>query len=247
MSRSVFNHRRVPNAPVSLDSSGNALHLFIQEDNTDLTWGNPGPFSGGDDNYAVSSTGTTAIKAIGSTNTTSLFNLTSLTYSGWFYLNNTADVADSVMGYMRNTGDNGADWSWYSRGNNTNPSDIRHLLGSGFDYTRTGFYSRAAWHHLAFVANGTDWTLYRDGTSITSSATPAQPPGSGNKLYIGGAPAFGAGYKGRIAGVALFGSALSGAQIAAHAAANATYAAYKSAVLADSPVGLWMLDSFVYI
>jgi hypothetical protein len=45
-----------------------------------------------------------------------------------------------------------------------------------------------------------------------------------------------------MAGVGLYGTVLSAAQIAAHAAATSSPAAYKTAALLDNPIGLWLLD-----
>lgn len=108
--------------------------------------------------------------------------------------------------------------------------------GAGVAHTFGG------WHHHAITYDGTKWNYYYDGVLAGSSAaaaggpgavtdSPEMPGGSSNGII-----------NGNVAGVAFYASTLAAGDIATHAAALPSAAAYKSAVLASSPAGLWLLN-----
>lgn len=141
------------------------------------------------------------------------------------------------------------------------PGTVRWMLGCqpGFPYSLRAAASNAdvfsllttftanAWHHVAVTYDGAQWVGYVDGVASLAVAGHLPTLTTTNKPFgIGGDTLSAQSFQGDMAAAAVFGSALSGAQIAAHYAAVATSAAaYKTAVLTDSPLALWMLDEQV--
>jgi hypothetical protein len=92
------------------------------------------------------------------------------------------------------------------------------------------------------VLDGTNCRTYKNG--VQTATIPFGNPGTGTspKPTMPGSQLTDFTMLGNLAGVGVWPSALTTAQIAAHAAANSSAAAYQAAVLADSPQGLWMLN-----
>lgn len=117
--------------------------------------------------------------------------------------------------------------------------------GSGTVFTIGSAFSSAAWHHLAITQTGGTWTPYVDGVVGASAAGHAI--GAGPLLHAvaiaGDESGTGECIHGKVAAVAYYPAVLAGANIVNHFNAIATSAAaYKTAVLTDSPSALWMLD-----
>lgn len=106
------------------------------------------------------------------------------------------------------------------------------------------FLSLGTWHYVAMVIHGAASapTFYLDTNTFpgTATSTPIAPVGVAN---IGGGPGTLStlDFNGSLARVAVYTSALTATQIAAHYAAFGNDANYDAAVLADSPVGFWKL------
>lgn len=122
-------------------------------------------------------------------------------------------------------------------------------IGYGYSGNNANFpggsISRGAWHQVALTYDGTTWRPYADGAALVTSTTGAPDLTVVDKpFYIAGNNASGSNiFNGAAAAASVYNSVLSAARIAAHNTAIATSAAaYKAAVLADSPAALWMLD-----
>jgi hypothetical protein len=92
-------------------------------------------------------------------------------------------------------------------------------LGERDDFTLTAWVSIPGWHHVAAVREGSAVALYVDGALVDrrtadaesrSAAVATAPP-----LVLGGGPR--AGFEGELAGVRLFGRALTGDEVASAA------------------------------
>jgi hypothetical protein len=102
---------------------------------------------------------------------------------------------------------------------------FRYSRSSVIDCTKT---IGTTWHHFAVTANGGTVSLYVDGAFDVSGAMSNITPDRGaftigNTFAAGvdgGAPYYGSAFQGRLAEVAIYGKALTAAQIAAHYAAR---------------------------
>jgi RHS repeat-associated protein len=100
-------------------------------------------------------------------------------------------------------------------------------------------------YHVVGTYDGTTQRLYVNGALVASAALTVGPPSAnGNALYIGswdGAHEF---FKGMIDDVAVYGTTLSAARIAAHYEAGTGKEpppSYSTPVLADNPISYWRL------
>jgi hypothetical protein len=117
------------------------------------------------------------------------------------------------------------------------------------DPDRTGWTSfsiAAGWHHLAATYSGTQdgWVFYLDGSATGTKAS--YSGGSlgmvGSALHLG---RYSTTYSAvSIAAAAVYDTELSASSVSAHYEAGSvmTTSPYIGKVLADSPLGLWMLD-----
>lgn len=102
--------------------------------------------------------------------------------------------------------------------------------------------SGGVWHHLAVTWDAANWRLYIDGAlDSTTGLKPYIGSGASTAWSLAGGGT-GSRWKGQCAGFAFYNATLTLAQIAAHAAANGSALAYKTAVLADTPVAYFGLN-----
>lgn len=95
------------------------------------------------------------------------------------------------------------------------------------------------WSHIVASFNGSDsFTLYVDGQLVSTSASVAAATVSTSPVGIGSNLQDTFSWRGDLANVAVYSTALSGAQAADHAAQTTSYGAH---VLADNPVAFWRL------
>jgi len=103
------------------------------------------------------------------------------------------------------------------------------------------------WYHVAAVFDGTNITLYVNGSSAATAALPSGQSIRANPflpLTIGSSTEYGRWYSGDLDEAAVYTNALSAAQVQAHyqAGTNAVpVTPYQQVVLADAPAGYWRL------
>ena len=231
-----------PNAPSALgDSSGNG-HPLGSVDNTGAwKFGQTGPYGGGGGGLAVGSDGSGQQLPVGKTAQVAAFDLTNLTCMWFAYVG--ANVSFQDYSFITDFGlGNNMKWGWGVRNNTNNPYDLDNQNGNNEIIAKAAFASRNVWHHIAVTANGAQWEVFLDGASNFTYAQRLPIAGDNGQIQIGGSTSFGVSLIGRIAGVALWNSVLSGGTIASLAGSGGSAAAYKAAALAQSPLGLWMLD-----
>jgi hypothetical protein len=91
------------------------------------------------------------------------------------------------------------------------------LSTTGEDHTYTSVpVSAAAWHHIVVTYDGNTLRIYLDGSLSNSRASTTGVTNTPATLYIGGDALDSEGLNGSIADVAVYGSALSATQVAAH-------------------------------
>jgi hypothetical protein len=225
---------------IARDNSNNTtLHHGIPQYTTGPTtpqFYQPGPYGGGDLNYAVDHPYFYASPDLSPSGSGGGYTIETWIYvrlqtggSGTFYtFTNTQTGFDMTAMFGFYFGGLGPGHGW------TDPQDLA-TISSGFVNNRiTGFMPLNGWHHFAAVIAGPNlWDIYLDGALHTSGIA---GDGPNHTLIIGGT------FDGMLSGFATFGQSLTAGQIATHYAASTSNAAYKAAILADSPTGLWMLD-----
>jgi len=101
----------------------------------------------------------------------------------------------------------------------------------------------ATWTHVVGTYDGANLLIFVNGTQV-GSATASGAVGASRPVYIAAfnfGPNPGDFWTGSLAHIALYPTALTAAQVAAHYAAS-TEAVYIAAVLADKPVAYWPLN-----
>lgn len=158
-------------------------------------------------------------------NPTALQISNKLTVAGWFNMNNTG--VNSMMGlivkiYFDPTAGNNPKRGYYISEDGNLSSPYLHTIsytadGQNFAVNQTSTISTpGTWMFLAFVTDGTSWSLYRDGISNTVSGTSANgnanPDGSLGDFVIG---AYDGGFlfKGNADDVTIYNRALSSDEV----------------------------------
>jgi hypothetical protein len=235
------------NPVTATDSTGNG-HNATYSGVAQESWGAVGPF-GGSPNLAVAMANNNATaQNVATIAADAAFNISNLTLEAWVWIATGQLVSCRYL--VKAFVDGSAHVQGYSLGDNGVVGARKLVLqyNGNTSQTSTGTFSRDAWHHVAVTSDGVNVIFYIDGVAAGTIATAAAFNLATHTFAIGGPGEIGTatGLGGRMASGAVWGSALSGAQIAAHFAAAATSAAaYKAAVLADTPIALWMLDATV--
>lgn len=226
------------------DETGNGHTLTVLGDGAYI-FPAAGPYAGGANNGSVSHPwGNTGLNhQFANTAMALAFGPANLTVDGWW-------KAFQPTGGASNTGDfwglfNGATCvSGASEGTNTNsPFDMGISTAATFNIVISGFSAYNVWHHVAWTWDGANWHIYRDGALVTTTAlSPYAGSGVTMQFCVPGDRALGR-WDGSCAGVGFYTSALAAANIANHAAANSSASAYKTAVLADTPLAYWGLNA----
>ena len=228
------------------DSSGNA-NIATYFPGTTATFGITGPFGGGG-GFAV------GLPDLGNTNALATFangsgqlDAASFTMEAIVWMDNNVDFHNIDFILVDRIPFGAERWGWgYLPGVST--GQPRGFDGAGSLFNIGGTFSGNAWHHLAVTQSGGTWTPYLDG--VAGTAVSGHNIGAGpldNTVALAGDESgTGQNIHGKVAAIAFYSAVLPGANIAAHHAAIATSAAaYKAAVLADTPTALWMLDEVV--
>lgn len=90
---------------------------------------------------------------------------------------------------------------------------VGYWLGDVWQEPATNY--RGAWHHVVATLSGTTGTIYIDGSSV-STATRAASMTTSSQFLISNDPGLGQGFDGNLDEVAIYGYALSAAQVTAH-------------------------------
>lgn len=230
------------NPTIATDASPNANNLTYNATRPGLTFGVTGPFGGGGGSaLQVVSAGTETEVAIGTN--AGQYDVATVTFEALVNATTPGLTGFQELITQRNDGQPLLTLRWIFGIDNAAPCKIR-VAASQFDvFSLAGTFARNAWHHIAVTYDGAQWVPYIDG--VAGAATAGHAPTTALTLLpltIIGERIAVQQYNGKCAALAMFSGALSGAQIAAHFAAVATSsAAYRTAVLADSPIALWML------
>jgi hypothetical protein len=119
------------------------------------------------------------------TNTSfNLFNQTNATVEFWVYLNAYSSDQDPVSYYSSGS----SQWFCQLAGGQANQPIKWYVDGSGQNVsgnTTSSTFPIKAWHHLAFVKSGSNWTIYLNGAQLATAATAPSVSISGT-LYVGG-------------------------------------------------------------
>lgn len=212
-----------------------------------ITWGVTGPFGGGG-GLAIQQTAHSADQYIfeyvnsGGQFDVSTFSVDAIVAFSGVGINAMNDLVAIRSASASPPGK----WRWiFGLGTSPNSLQMDPSLGVGITLG-TGITSNV-YTHVGFSWDGTQWIGYINGTAAVTHV--GDPPGltfTDLPLTVGGDLISPQCFDGKIAAVAVYSGALSAARFAAHQAAIATSAAaYKSAVLADTPLALWMLDETV--
>lgn len=234
------------NPVTAIDASGSAHPMTYDATNLALSWGNVGPFAGSPNNATRAALGFDRHHGWATTASNTAFNVTTLTIGAWVmvdggttsgnvifsngHLSNTLTLVGYEFGYNFNLGLLGLGWS----------------LG-GIASSAHGITSDV-WHHVAVTADGVNVKFYIDGAldatvaGVVTGSVQSDPQMIGDQVPTSPVSQM---WQGRMAGVFVNSTALSGATIAGIAANTNTSAQYKTAVNATSPLGLWMLDETV--
>jgi hypothetical protein len=207
--------------------------------------GASGPFGAGAANYAVQSnlSGSGGVAA-GNSVANAVFKQAAGTVDFWVHVDTlqASTFNGMVANFDTTTSTDG--WAYGAYTQTANPWTLFFEQGGSLKFTVNSFASGSAWHHVAITWGAGTITYYVDGTLIGSQAGAPFWTGATGRMYVfGGRGASSAPIGGRMAGVAVYPVTLSAPQIAAHAGASGSWAAYRTAVLADAPTALWGLNT----
>jgi len=103
------------------------------------------------------------------------------------------------------------------------------------------------WYHIVVTFDGTTGTIYVNDVATSGTAT-GYVPNPSNPFTVGERSDNAFGWPGTADEAAIYSGVLSAARVAAHYSAGTAgdAAAYKTAVLADAPLGYWRLDEAPY-
>lgn len=221
------------------DESGNGHTATITGSATDYIPAQHGPFAGGADNVAVAGLGPTAPLLDAYCDALNVaFDTLTFSADCWYRTLPAGFVGTvGLLDWFRNPGA-GNKLGVNVQYPGSSAIGITYDHGLAFLFTVNNVASLNAWHHLAFTYDGTNVNTYADGTLVNATAHATFGSGTGVNVDCAGNRSI-VEMQGTAAAFAFYNVALSGAQIAAHAAATGSWAAYKTAVLADSPVGLY--------
>lgn len=227
-----------------VDESGNgrtATTLPV----TSYVLGNVGPFSGGADNWSIFNPGPNtpgASNAFAASASALALNTATFSADTWLKIPTATNGISGIFGMFFNAG-SGQKYGLNAADGSANPDPATVDFSNSFRAFFATGPGRNAWHHVGLTYDGATWTLYIDGASAATHAGDP-PPGTGTACSASAAGNRSAGsITGNQAAVAYYGTALSGAQMAAHAAVSSSWGAYKTAVLADSPLAFYKVGA----
>jgi hypothetical protein len=211
----------------AVDASGNGHTGTYVEDSGSIDYAQTGPLFGDTDTaikLAGLSTDDPYVEAAASTD----FDTANLTIE--CFLKKTAVEDSNFCHFAQVGGSSFTTWRWVTclrRTTINEPFQIRSSLDTTGAITTAGStgFTDLLWRHVAVTYDGTDWRFYLDGAlfdTVSGAGAHALSTGVTNQVFRVGAlgdPSSGDRWRGWIDEVALYGTALSGARIAAHYAA----------------------------
>lgn len=226
------------------DETGNGNTAFLNAGTTFYQVGAQGPYAGGANNYGVRRD-----------------NADTGTNTGFATTNSMSAVAgaaftiECVASALQNGG-NGFDLAGVTNvaqnfdyfglsvaGDVADPYNLRQIVGGSGGITIATGAARGTFHAIAMTWDGTTWRWYVDGVLKGSTVTLVPTlPGANFRVHVAGNRAFGV-PRGTCGATAFYNAALAAGNLANHAAALGSWTAFRAAALADTPLGLWGLNT----
>lgn len=224
------------------DETGNG-HTATLGTFVPVLFGVQGPYAAGVGNYCVQGNDPNAVAgAVAVTGQFVDLNPAAFTVMAWSVVPTRPLLPSSGLVTLKSPGN--AVLYDISGANEPPPATYRFgvTFSGSFQFSTNLIASEGVFHHVAISWDGAQWVFYIDGVAAQTVVGHAPPVGGGTQgaVSIGGASGI---VQGKLAGFAMFNVALTQPQIAGCAAANGSYAAYKTAVLALTPTALWGLNT----
>lgn len=226
----------------AVDSSGNANNATYSG-LANIVYGVVGPFGGGGGLAAQITAAVSRLYLASFANAGGQLDLATYSVDALVNYTGTGNVnMNEIFGIRTSDINHPADLRFLYGLSSTGGQRIANTNANVFTLTGVGI-ALNTWTHVGFSYDGAQWIGYKNGVAGTPVAgnvpgTVTLKPGN-----VGGDQIANQDLVGKIAAVAYYSGALAAARFLAHSNAVATSsAAYKAAVLADTPVALWMLD-----
>ena len=226
------------------DETGNGNTATLTVGSNQFVSGAPGPYVGGTQDYSVQHLGgdSGVNQAYAVTGILSSLGPATWTEEAWANVQLLQNLGSDIMGITDTTF--ATEYTSMTVANNANdPYGIRMTINNATVFTVPNVAARNQWHLIAITYDGANANFYRDGV-LVGGPSAIVPTLSGNQIrvHVGG-NRFSGTPRGFVGATAFYGAALTAGQLAAHAAANSSWSAYRAAVLADTPIGLWGLNT----
>jgi hypothetical protein len=232
------------NPTTATDDSGNANNLTYRSSNTTLTYGVTGPFGAGG-GLAVQQ-GALAVGGayVAGGPNSGVYDVATFTAEAIVKPNDNLGASFQEVICIRDDAFPTGLVRWIFGILRGSPALLRVAATNADVFNLGPTFTSSAWHHVAVTYDGARWVPYVDGVAgVAVVGHPFNAAVTLEDLTLGGDRLSVQNLTGDLAACALFSGALTGVQIAANQAAIATSAAaYETAVLADAPLALWMLD-----
>jgi hypothetical protein len=222
--------------------TGNAYPATYQSA-AQLTWQATGPY-GGTSNYAVTvGAPINTIADIAQGASTTDFNRATFSIGAWakipaattgrfpIFASDQFDLGGHARGYM-------------FQGHQSAGQEFLSLQWKGGEQLSTGTFPGGTWTHVAVTWDTANIRFYKNGVLDSTFAAAVLFDAISNPVDLGGNQAANLEvFQGSLGGIFYNDSVLTAGQILAYVTASATSAAaYQTAVLADSPRALWMMN-----
>jgi hypothetical protein len=234
------------NPPTALNSVTGGAYPATYQAAALLSFQQAGPF-GGAANYAVTTGAHPATAtAVAVDGTTTDFNRATFSIGAWAKIAPAGTVRQLI--FQNNTYAGGGTYRGYGFSGSKTGTDVQ--LGfqwKGGGQLSSGIFAAGTWKHMAVTWDSANIRFYINGALDSTFADAVVFDAISNTIALGGdVPGNLEVFNGSLCGIFFNDSVLTAGQIAAYVTASATSsAAYQTAVLADSPRALWMLNEVV--
>lgn len=202
-----------------------------------------GPFAGGLKDIAPNHSPSVGAASAFATAAVATFKLAPVSMDFWVNLDNVTMTNDRDMCSAALPSLSEFSWGWIL--DHLSPLGQVNLDGlnvtAAFVYA-SNVWARPGWHHVGFASDATKWNSYIDGVAGPTH-TGNLPIASANTSIQVMVAVEGQEMAGSFGPLAIYSGTLPAASFANHAAAASSWAAYRTAVLADNPVGFWGLNT----